>query len=86
LRIDLYLKLVGQAKTRMAAKRLCDTGKVLLGGRTVKPSLDLQGGETLDLLFPFREVKLLVVEIPSSKSVAKSDRAKYSSILSNKEV
>ncbi len=77
LRVDLFLKLMGVTKTRMAAKRLCDTGKVLLGGKRLKPSHELEGGESLDVLLPLKELKLRILGIPDGKSVAKPDRAKF---------
>ena len=82
MRIDLYLKLMGITKTRMAAKRLCDTGKVSQDGKGLKPSEDLEGGEKLFILLPFKEVRLTVVDIPPGKSVAKSDRPLYAAITS----
>ncbi len=86
LRIDLYLKLMGVTKTRMAAKRLCDTGKVLLFGKDLKPSHELEGGENLRILLPFKEMELKVLEIPSGKSVAKADRPRYCLVLAVKEL
>jgi ribosomal 50S subunit-recycling heat shock protein len=86
LRIDLYLKLIGVSKTRMAAKRLCDNGKILLGGKNLKPSHELEGGEILDVLLPFKEIKLQVTAIPPAKSVSKQDRAEFFQIESTKEI
>lgn len=86
LRVDLFLKLMGVTKTRMAAKRLCDMGKVLLSGKALKPSHEVEGGETLEVLLPSREMTLKVLEVPPGKSVAKADRGRYFSILSVKEL
>ncbi len=77
MRIDLYLKLMGITKTRMAAKHLCDKGKVLLEGKGLKPSRDLEGGETLQIILPLKETTLKVLGIPEGKSVAKADRSKF---------
>ena len=77
---------MGITKTRMAAKRLCDTGKVLLEGKALKPSAELEGNETIDILLPIKEMKIKVLGLPSGKSVAKFDRAQYFSILSVKEL
>jgi ribosomal 50S subunit-recycling heat shock protein len=65
LRVDLYLKLMGVTKTRMAAKHLCDLGKVLLSGKTLKPSRELEGGERLEIY------------LPPEKSLSKQDRPQY---------
>ena len=77
MRIDLFLKLMGVTKTRMAAKRLCDTGKVLVNDKAVKPSHEILAGDFLGLFLPQKEMKLKVVEVPSSKSVAKQDRSQF---------
>ena len=77
MRVDLYLKLMGITKTRMLAKRLCDQGKVLLGNKVLKPSQEVLAGETLDVFLPQKELKLKIVEIPSLKSVAKSERTQF---------
>jgi len=68
---------MGVTKTRMTAKRLCDGGNVLLHQKPVKPSQEIQGGETLDVILPQKEIRLKILEIPSGKSVAKSDRPQY---------
>ena len=85
LRVDLFLKLMGITKTRMAAKRLCDKGMVQSSGRTLKPSHEVAAGETLELKNPFQEMNLKVLEIPSGKSVAKTDRARFFQIESTRE-
>jgi ribosomal 50S subunit-recycling heat shock protein len=70
----------------MAGKRLCDNNKVLLGGKTLKPSHELEGGEILEVLLPFKEIKLQVTGIPPAKSVSKRDRAKFFQIESIQEI
>jgi ribosomal 50S subunit-recycling heat shock protein len=80
MRIDLYLKLMGVVKTRMLAKRLCDQGKVFLGGKAIKPSREILAGETLEIFLPQKELKLKITEIPALKSVAKSERIQFGSI------
>ena len=85
MRVDLFLKLMGVTKTRMAAKRLCDTGKVLLSGKGLKPSHELEGGEILLINLPFKETKLKVLAIPTAKSVAKSDRSQFFRVESSQE-
>lgn len=77
---------MGVTKTRMAAKRLCDKGKVLLGGKDLKPSHELGGGELLNLELPFKIIKLKVLEIPPGKSVSKTDRPRYASLETVKEL
>ena len=80
MRVDLYLKLMGVFKTRMAAKRLCDSCGVQQGGRSLKPSQEILAGQTLELSLPQKVLRLVVLEVPSDKSVAKADRARYASL------
>lgn len=86
MRVDLFLKLMGVTKTRMAAKRLCDSGRVRLGAKGLKPSHELEGGETLEVALPSKGVQLKVLEIPSGKSVAKADRARFFQVESSEEL
>jgi ribosomal 50S subunit-recycling heat shock protein len=84
--VDLFLKLMGLTKTRMIAKRLCDAGNVLIDEKSLKPSHEILGHETIDILFPQRETRIRVLEIPMGKSVAKSDRPRFFVFLSVKEL
>ena len=77
MRIDLFLKLMGIAKTRMIAKRMCEKAQVLLEGKPVKPSAEVKVGEILQILIPEREGKVQILEIPQTHSVAKHDRALF---------
>jgi ribosomal 50S subunit-recycling heat shock protein len=86
MRVDLFMKLMGMTKTRMAAKRLCDAGWVRLGPHSVKPSFELRGGEILQVQLPMREIQLRVLALPPGKSVSKTDRNKFVEILSIQEM
>ena len=86
MRIDLYLKLMGVVKTRMAAKRLCDTGKVLLGSKPIKPAQEIPAGGVLEVFLPQKEMRLRILSIPPAKSVAKRDRAQFMALESVKEI
>jgi ribosomal 50S subunit-recycling heat shock protein len=61
----------------MAAKRLCEGQKALVNGQPVKPSHEIQAGEELNLIFPMKEIRVKVLEIPVQKSVSKHDRPQY---------
>jgi ribosomal 50S subunit-recycling heat shock protein len=86
MRVDLYLKLMGITKTRMLAKRLCDQGKVFLRNKALKPSQEVLAGDILELFLPQKEVKLTVIEIPALKSVAKSERDRFGSAVTIREI
>jgi ribosomal 50S subunit-recycling heat shock protein len=78
--VDLYLKLMGVTKTRMAAKHLCDLGKVFLSSKPLKPSHLLAGGEVLEIHLPFKEIKLTVLQLPTGKSLSKQDRLQFGTL------
>ena len=77
MRIDLFLKLMGLVKTRMAAKRLCEAGKVMVGSRPAEPSTSLDLGAQVTVELPFKRVRGLVLALPGSRSVPKKDRSSY---------
>jgi len=86
MRVDLFLKLMGVTKTRMAAKRLCDMGKVLLLDKPLKPSHEVIPNDIVDVFLPQKEIQIKVLETPSSSSVAKRDRHQFYEILSSKDL
>lgn len=60
VRIDKYLKQTGIIKRRTVAQRMIEGGKVFVNGRIVKPSYEVKIGDKIKIIFPFREVELLV--------------------------
>ena len=85
MRIDLFLKLIGVAKTRMAAKRLCDLEKVLVGAKPVKPSHETAVGEILEIVLPKKKIQIKVQQIPAGKSVSRQDRPLYFEQISSED-
>jgi ribosomal 50S subunit-recycling heat shock protein len=77
LRIDLFLKLVGVAKTRMAAKRMCEAGLILRDGKALRPSDTIQPGQSLGLSLPEKSGRLQVLGLPPGKSLARKDRPQF---------
>lgn len=77
MRVDLFLKLMGLVKTRMAAKRLCEAGKVTVDAKPAEPSTELPVGATIRVELPFKRVQGQVLGLPASRSVSKKDRALY---------
>ena len=68
---------MGLVKTRMAAKRLCEAGKVMVGSRPAEPSTDLSPGEQVLVELPFKRIRGQVLGLPTSRSVSKKDRPSY---------
>ncbi len=60
VRIDKYLKQTGMIKRRTVAQRMIESGKVSVNGRIVKPSYEVKIGDKIKIIFPFKEVELLV--------------------------
>lgn len=60
MRLDLVLKLSGLIKRRTVAKELAERGRILINGRTAKPSSEVKEGDNLELHLGNR---VLIVEI-----------------------
>lgn len=52
VRLDLFLSRELVHATRAAVQRLIDDGNVLVDGKTVRPSLKLKGGESVEVNIP----------------------------------
>jgi ribosomal 50S subunit-recycling heat shock protein len=73
-RVDLALNYLCLTRTRSEAKRACEAGAVLIGGRPAKPSDIVRSGDRLTLQLARRALEFEVVEVPGrqvSKSAAR---------------
>lgn len=52
VRLDLFLSRELEHETRAAVQRLIDEGHALVDGKTVRPSLKLKGGESIEVNVP----------------------------------
>jgi ribosomal 50S subunit-recycling heat shock protein len=68
---------VGLSKTRMAAKRLCEIQKILLNGKSIKPSQEVLAGDSLELFLPSKNLTVKILQIPAGKSLSKKERPEY---------
>jgi ribosomal 50S subunit-recycling heat shock protein len=63
MRLDKFLKVSRLVKRRVLAKELCDGGRAMINGRPAKAGSEVEPGDTLELHFGPRVVKVAVVEI-----------------------
>jgi ribosomal 50S subunit-recycling heat shock protein len=77
LRLDLFLKLVGAAKTRSQATRLLQTGRVTLGVSPIKSSHEVSVGEKYIVQRLAGKDEYEVLAIPPGVSLSKKDRSLY---------
>lgn len=71
MRIDLALKYLCLAKSRLSVKSLCDAGGLLLNRKSTKPSSTVHVGDVIAL----RGITVEILEVPSrqlSKAAAPS--------------
>jgi len=63
LRLDKFLKVSRVIKRRTLSKEVCDRGQVTVNGRVAKAGTEVKAGDTLDIHFGHRTLKLEVVSI-----------------------
>lgn len=72
MRIDKYLKQTGLIKRRIIAQQMIESGKVQVNKRNVKPSYEVKIGDVIRIIFPFREIEVLVTEEKNFKVLRES--------------
>lgn len=63
MRIDLFLKNSRIIKRRTVAKSACQGGRVLVNGKEVKPSYEVEEGDIIEVKFGTSSPKFRVKEI-----------------------
>lgn len=76
MRIDLALKYLCLVKSRSLARTLCQNGRVLVGGRPVRPSHRVGPGDRVTVHFRARDVTVELVEEPR-KQLSRSAAVDY---------
>lgn len=71
MRLDKYLKVSRLIKRRTVANEACDGERVTVNGRTAKASYDVKVGDTLEIRFGQKTVKVEVLNL--SESTKKAD-------------
>lgn len=73
MRLDKFLKVSRLIKRRTVANEACDAGRVLINGKTAKASTAVKEGDTIEISFGNKEVK---VEVLNVQETVKKDEAK----------
>ena len=73
MRLDKWLKVSRLIKRRTVAQEACDGGRVSVNGRTAKPSAEVKAGDTVEISFGAKTVRVEVLSV--QESVRKDDAA-----------
>ncbi len=73
MRLDKFLKVSRLIKRRTVANEACDAGRVAVNGKTAKASQDIKIGDTIEIGFGTKNVK---VEVLSIQDTSKKEEAK----------
>ena len=71
MRVDKFLKVSRILKRRTVAKQAGDSGRIVVNGRTVKPSFKLSVGDIVELCFLSGTLKFEVLDL---KETAKKEQ------------
>ncbi len=63
MRLDKYLKVSRLIKRRTVANEACDAGRVFLNGKAARASAEVKPGDTIEIQFGSKSVKVEVLEV-----------------------
>ena len=63
MRLDKYLKVSRLIKRRTVANEACDAGRVLVNDKPAKVSVQVKTGDTIEIQFGSRNVKVEVLDV-----------------------
>ncbi len=63
MRLDKYLKVSRLIKRRTVANEACDAGRVMINDKVAKASTDVKLGDTIEIAFGNKSVKVEVTQI-----------------------
>lgn len=72
MRIDKFLKVSRILKRRTVANTACDSGRVEVGGKQVKPSYRLKEGDEVTLRFGEGAIKFVVLNLNEKANKAQA--------------
>ena len=73
MRLDKFLKVSRLIKRRTIANEACDAGRVLVNDKPAKASVQVKTGDTIEIQFGSRNVKVEVLDV---QETVKKDEAK----------
>lgn len=84
MRLDKYLKVSRIIKRRTVAKEVCETGKVLVNGKSAKPGTDVKVGDIIEIQYASGSIKAEILDI--SEHVTKDGAKELYRTLSGSEI
>ena len=72
MRLDKYLKVSRLIKRRTVANEACDTERVSVNGRQVKPSYQVKVGDEIEIAFGRRTVRVRVTAVAENAGKAEA--------------
>lgn len=63
MRLDKYLKVSRLIKRRTVANEACDSSRVTVNGKIVKPSYDIKVGDLISVAFGTKTVTVKVLDL-----------------------
>ena len=73
MRLDKFLKVSRLIKRRTVANEACDAGRVLVNGKPAKASVKVKIGDTIEIQFGSKNVKVEVLDL---QDTTKKEEAK----------
>ena len=76
MRLDLVLKFLCLAKSRSAAKILCDDGAVRINGAEARAASIVHAGDVIAIRAPERALTVEILDVPG-KQASKTDAPRH---------
>lgn len=67
MRLDKFLKVSRVIKRRTVANEVADKGRVVVNGKTVKPSYEVKVGDIVEIAFGDKVSKFEILKIPTAQ-------------------
>lgn len=84
MRLDKFLKVSRLIKRRTIAKEACDSGRVSVNGKVVKPGFELKIDDIIEISFANRLVKARVLSL--QETVKKAESTSMYELIEGKEI